>query len=134
MSGVHHFTDLIIWQKAHKLFLDLLTDLDELPRKRSATILSDQVIRSAGSISANIAEGFQQSRRKFVHTLNIALGETNETENWLYKLRDAGFLAQDATRKRVDTVIEIRKMLLSLRGKIEAHTSSARESDAPYNW
>ena len=49
-------------------------------------ILVDQIVRSLGSAGANIAESFNRSKAKFLNSLDIALGEANETENWLYKL------------------------------------------------
>ena len=52
----------------------------------------DQIVRSCGSVGANIAEGFNRSKKKYLNSLDIALGEADETENWLYKIRDAGFV------------------------------------------
>jgi four helix bundle protein len=84
---INHFTDLHVWRRSHQLFLDLLVDLETLPRRRAVDILVDQIVRSLGSVGANLAEGFNRSRAKFLNSLDIALGEADETENWLYKLR-----------------------------------------------
>jgi four helix bundle protein len=111
---VEHFTDLEVWRKSHFLFLALLNDLDPLPQKRSVAILSDQILRSIGSVGANIAEGFNRSKKKYLNSLDIALGEADETENWLYKLRDAGLLDRDKANKRIQECIEIQKMLNGL--------------------
>ena len=111
---VNHFTDLEVWRKSHQLFLDLLGDLDKLPRRRVVDSLVDQIIRSLGSVGANISEGFNRSKAKFLNCLDIALGEANETENWLYKLRDAGFLAKDKANTYVRECVEIEKMLGAL--------------------
>lgn len=48
MGGVKHFTDLEVWWRSHSLFLDVLKDLDKLPRTRAAAALTDQVVRSIG--------------------------------------------------------------------------------------
>lgn len=77
-----------------------------------------QIQRAAVSTKTNIAEGFNRSQAKFSNTLDIALGEANESENWLYKLRDAGFLSQDRAKVHVRNCIEIEKMLASLRRAI----------------
>ena len=111
---VSHFTDLQVWRKAHQLFLDLLVDLETLPRRRAVDILVDQIVRSLGSVSANIAEGFNRSKARFLNSLDIALGEADETENWLYKFRDAGFLERDTANRHVKECVEIEKMLASL--------------------
>ena len=74
----------------------------------------DQILRSVGSVGANIAEGFNRSTKKYLNSLDIALGEAAETENWLYKLRDAGFLEKELANARVGESIEIQKMLNGL--------------------
>jgi hypothetical protein len=55
---IKHFTDLIGWQKAHQLFLNALKAIKHFPKTRAGTIVSDQIMRSIGSISAKTAEGF----------------------------------------------------------------------------
>ncbi len=119
---VQRFTDLEVWRKAHDLFLHLLADLEHLPNTRVAIVLTDQSIRSLGSVGANIAEGFNRSRAKYLNCLDIALGEANEAENWLYKLRDSKLLAREKANSRVAETIEIQKMLSAL------HRSISRSS------
>ena len=111
---VEHFTALKVWRRSHQLFLDLLQDLDPLPHKRSVGILSDQILRSIGSVGANIAEGFNRSKKKYLNSLDIALGEADEAENWLYKIRGAGFLDRDTANLCIRECIEIEKMLNGL--------------------
>lgn len=113
-QSVRHFTDLEVWRRSHQLFLDLLDDLDPLPQKRSVAILTDQILRSVGSVSANIAEGFNRSKKKYLNSLDIALGEMHEAENWLYKLRDARFVDRALGDSRIRESIEIAKMLNGL--------------------
>jgi four helix bundle protein len=111
---VQRFTDLEVWRKAHELFLHLLTDLESLPNTRVSLVLTDQSIRSLGSVGANIAEGFNRSKAKYLNCLDIALGEANEAENWLYKLRDSKLLPRETANSRVAETIEIQKMLSAL--------------------
>ena len=111
---VSRFTDLEVWRKAHELFLRMLSDLETLPNTRPATILTDQCVRSLGSIGANIAEGFNRSKAKYLNCLDIALGEANETENWIYKLRDSKLLPHDKANAHVAETIQIEKMLSAL--------------------
>jgi four helix bundle protein len=111
---VDHFTDLDVWRKSHELFLEVLKELDGLPRTRAASALTDQIVRSLGSIGANIAEGFNRRKAKFLNSLDIALGEANESENWLYKLRDMGFLPRERANAHVRQCIEVQKMLGAL--------------------
>jgi four helix bundle protein len=116
---ISHFTDLEVWRKAHQLFLDLLADIQDFPRHRSAEILADQILRSCGSISANIAEGFNRSTKKLLSSLDIAVGEANETENWLYKLRDTRLLAPELAAQRIDQCKQIGRMINGLIRSLE---------------
>lgn len=108
---IRHFTDFLVWQKAHRLFLDLFFDVDRMPSRRGVDILSGQILRSSGSISANIAEGFNRSTKKFLNSLDIALGETNETENWVYKLRDTKLMDANTAATRLEQCQEVGRML-----------------------
>ena len=57
-------------------------------------ILSKQILRSATSIGANIAEGqYAQSKADFLAKYSIALKEASETQYWLDLLVDAGYLS-----------------------------------------
>ena len=121
---IKHYTDLIVWQKSHKLFLDIVKDVDTFPNKRAANIIADQIIRSSGSISANIAEGFNRSKAKFLNSLDIALGEANETENWLYKIRDLKYIDIIIAENQIEETKIICKMLNSLIAKIKLRKSN----------
>ena len=116
---IKHYTDLIVWQKSHKLFLDIVKDVDIFPNQRAANTITDQIIRSSGSISANIAEGFNRSKAKFLNSLDIALGEANETENWLYKIRDLRYIEILIAENQIEETKIICKMLNSLISKIK---------------
>ena len=111
---IQHFTDFLVWQKAHRLFLDLFLDTDKMPTRRAVDILASQILRSSGSISANIAEGFNRSTKKWLNSLDIALGETNETENWIYKLRDTKLLEPAVAATRLEQCKEVGRMLNGL--------------------
>ena len=98
MSKIRHFTDLEVWQRSHRLFLDMLVEAEKFPNSSAARIIADQILRSCMSISANISEGFNRSQRYFLNCLAISKGSCNETENWLYKLRDAGYISSARAR------------------------------------
>jgi four helix bundle protein len=111
---VQRFTDLEVWRRSHGLFIELVQDIEAMPRKRTAFILADQIARSSGSVGANIAEGFNRSQAKYINCLDIALGEMNETENWFYKLRDVEYLKPERANWHIRECIEIEKMLSGL--------------------
>ena len=61
---VKDFRELIVWQKSHQLFLDILEDIRKFPKIQASRIVIEQLLRSCGSISANIAEGFGRKKGK----------------------------------------------------------------------
>ena len=68
-------------------------------------------------------EGFNRSKPKYLNSLDIALGEANETENWLYKLRDSKFMTRERANVHVAESIEIQKMLSGLYKSISRSAS-----------
>lgn len=119
------FTDLVVWQKSHKLFLDIVEDVEGFPRKRAADIIATQILRSSGSISANIAEGNGRHKGKeYEHYLIVARGSLTETENWLIKCKDLGYINKTIYEERIKIIDEILKMLNSLIGKIRRNNLS----------
>ena len=134
MSGkVTRFTDLDVWRKAHRLFVDLCSAAAGLRGNRVAEMTTEQLIRAVGSIGANIAEGFNRSQKRFVNALDIALGEANEAENWLYKVRDTGFMTGEACTHHIRAIIEIQRMLSGLKREIANNENALREGAASYD-
>lgn len=116
---INHYTDLEVWQRSHKLFIAIASEIDKFPKIRSADIIADQLIRASGSIGANIAEGFNRSKAKYLNSLDIALGEANETENWLIKVKDLAYINQEQAESRIEETKIICRMLNSLIKKIK---------------
>ena len=65
-------TDLV--GRCYRFSLDVIKLTDELPNKRSAWVITDQLIRSATSIGANLTEArASSSRLEFKKFYEIAL-------------------------------------------------------------
>lgn len=80
------FQDLIIWQKAIEIADKLFNIADEL-EKRKLYRFSEQLRGSGMSMSNNIAEGSgSNSKKEFIHFLNIARRSTFENANILILL------------------------------------------------
>lgn len=76
--------------------------------------MSEQVLRSGTSISANLAEAqFAQSEADFISKLSIAQKEANETYQWLRRLYGGGYLTEKEFASMEKDVLEILKMLSS---------------------
>jgi len=113
MATIKRFEDLESWKGARALVQEIYT-VSSNGRFSRDLILRDQIRRAAISMMANIAEGFNRSKAKYLNCLDIALGEANEAENWLYKLRDSKLLTRETANSRVAETIEIQKMLSAL--------------------
>jgi len=57
MNEIKSFKDLIVWQKAHKLSLDIAKLVKTFPKDEKYDLVS-QMRRSARSIPSDISEGF----------------------------------------------------------------------------
>ncbi len=86
-------------------------DVTKLVQDRRTAALSDQLYRSLGSISANIAEGYSRSSsRDRARFYEYALGSARETRDWYYKARHV--LGEVATAPRLDLLTQIIRLLL----------------------
>lgn len=57
---------------------------EALPNRTGAAHIKDQLFRSSTSVAANYAEAsVPESRKDFVHKMNVALKEIVETRMWL---------------------------------------------------
>ncbi|NCU32292.1 MAG: four helix bundle protein [Candidatus Moranbacteria bacterium] len=75
--------------RAFNLARNIMKLTDKFPQKRSAWVISDQLLRSATSIGANIIESQAASSKKdFINFLNHALKSGNETKFCLALAKD----------------------------------------------
>lgn len=85
-----------------------------MPSKRSAWIITDQLIRSATSIGANLIEArASSSRLEFKKFYEIALKSSNETKYWLCLLRDTKLIKAEEINKLLSEVVELSNMMAS---------------------
>lgn len=109
-------------ERCYRFSLDIISLTDTLPNKRSAWIITDQLIRAATSIGANLIEArASSSRLEFKKFYEISLKSANETKYWLGLLRDAKLAETNKINGLLNEVTEISNMLASgvikLKGK-----------------
>lgn len=109
-------------QRSFNFARKIIALVDKFPNKRSAWVISDQLIRAATSIGANIIEAqAASSKRNFINFLNHALKSGNETKFWLALAKDImpnNLQEIDALRQEVDELTKILGSSIStLRGK-----------------
>jgi four helix bundle protein len=115
---MQRFTDLKVWQRSHKLTLEVYRVTASFPSAERLGLVS-QLRRAAASVPTNITEGSKrQSNQEYARFLNIAEGSLVETEYLLMLSRDLGFLARDTSEGLLKDVTEIERMLCGLRKKV----------------
>jgi four helix bundle protein len=99
----------VIKDKSFAFALKIIA-LYKLLQAEKEFVLSKQLLRSATSIGANVAESESaQSTADFIHKLSISLKEARETRYWLQLLEQSELtsIAVDAYLIEIDEIIKI---------------------------
>jgi four helix bundle protein len=76
--------------------LKIVVFYSDLPRRREAQIIGDQLLRSGTSVGAHFREAQRaKSIRDFISKLEGALQELDETAYWLELLEEASLISSD---------------------------------------
>jgi four helix bundle protein len=112
---VSNFKDLIVYQKAHKLAMDIFELSKKFPKEEKYS-LTDQIRRSSRSVSSCISESWAKRKyiKAFVNKLTDSLGEEYETEDWLDYSRDCKYISDSEHERMISGYDEVRKMLISM--------------------
>jgi four helix bundle protein len=98
--------------KACELYERMLDDTDTLGRDYRGREIARQLVRSGGSIPANIEEGYGRGTRKeFIYFLTVACGSARETRGWYERSRR--FLAPKLIVERQAVSDEITSLLVA---------------------
>jgi len=91
-----------------------IVQLSQFLQGKKEFILSNQVLRSGTAIGALIKEAeYAQSKPDFIHKLNIALKEANETAYWLSLLKDTNYIDKPLFESLFNECDELIRMLVS---------------------
>ena len=95
-----------VYPKAVFLYDLLWEDCESLMKDVRGRAIAEQIIRSGGSIGANIEEGFGRGfGNEFAYFLRVALGSARETRGWYYRARR--LLKPDVLEHRLGLLDEI---------------------------
>ena len=108
--------------RAYHFSLNIIKFVRLFPNEKIYWTISDQLIRSATSIGANLIEAKSSSSKKdFIKFFEIALKSANETEYWLCLLKDSDLVKNNSLSDLIMEIKEISKMIgssvLTLKGK-----------------
>lgn len=119
MSIVKSYKDLIVWQKAMDLAVEVYRLSDKFP-KAEIYSLTDQLRRATVSVVSNIAEGKgRESKQEYLHFLAIAQGSLTEAETQLLLAVRLGYLKDGDVEKALAISDEIGRMLNVMRTKLK---------------
>ncbi len=108
--------------RCYNFSIQIIRLVNGLPEKRVYWTISDQLLRSATSVGANVVEAKSaSSKRDYIKYYEIALKSANETRYWLGLMRDALACDRDETnrllRENGDLANILAASLLTMKGK-----------------
>ncbi|MBW1949834.1 MAG: four helix bundle protein [Deltaproteobacteria bacterium] len=118
MQGIKSYRDLLVWQKAMDMTVQVYAICKMLPKEETYGLRS-QMTRAAASVAANIAEGHARgSTKEYTHFLAIAKGSLMETETFLDLALRLGYIEEHQAQPVQEKITEVSKMLTVLRNKL----------------
>ena len=121
---MRNYRELEVWQKSHKLTLDLYKLSRAFP-KEELYGLTSQLRRAAVSIGANLAEGCgRRTGAEMARFVRIAMGSASELDYHLLLCRDFEFMTAVEYERQSRELVRVRKMLSGLLASIEEQLES----------
>jgi four helix bundle protein len=94
-------------------------DCSKFPKSAASKVITDQIIRSTGSISALIAEGVGRGGiNELIRYLIMSRGSLVESQNWLMKIKKLGWIDNDRFKLYMKNFAEVRIQINALIGKL----------------
>ncbi len=111
---IKSFTDLLAWQKAHQLAVEIYKTTKTFP-KEELFGLTSQIRRASISVPSNIAEGFSRASKKEKQQFyRIALGSLTETQSQLLMAKDIEILDPKKMKELAEKSVRVSKLLNGL--------------------
>jgi four helix bundle protein len=115
----NRWNDLFVWQKAHKLTLDLYSITGTFPESERFNLVS-QIRRASTSIATNIVEGHDRSSTNdFLRFLFIARGSLEEVRYLILLAKDLDFVTEsiykEIEKDCTEISIALNKLIKSLK-------------------
>ena len=111
MVRIERFEDVQGWQKARELTRMVYSVTGQGAFARDFG-LRDQIRRAAGSVMANVAEGFDAgSDAEFVRFLRYARRSASEVQSHLYIALDQGYIIQAQFDELYETAAEAKRLI-----------------------
>lgn len=107
-------SESIMLEKSKDFAVDIVQLCKKIRENEKEYVLTNQLLRSATSIGANIHESkYAQSTADFISKMKIALKECFETEYWLEILNRSDYIDDELYKSLQSVCGTIRRMLIS---------------------
>lgn len=113
MGKINSFEDLLVWQKAINISVEVYKLTSKYPKEEIFGITS-QLRRASNSISLNISEGSVKSTATFILQLGHARGSAGELLSGFILSQKLEFINQNELSKMRTLIEEESKMINSL--------------------
>lgn len=115
MEAGHNPKKNVLENKSLLFALRIINAYKYITQDKQEYILSKQLLRSGTSVGAMIKEAeFAESKMDFIHKLNVALKEANETRYWLMLLKGAEYISVSAYESIEEDCNELIRLLVSI--------------------
>lgn len=105
---ITRFEDIIAWQKAQDLAVDIYRHFGELRDWG----FRDQITKAVVSISNNIAEGFERgSDAEFIRFLNYSRTSSNEVKSMTYLAVRLGYINELIAQQLLKQINEVARLI-----------------------
>ncbi len=115
-----NFQDLVVWQKAHQLVLEVYRYSESFPKEEMFGLTS-QLRRAIISVAANIVEGFKKrGKPDKMRFINIAQGSLEECRYYFILAQDLQYGNSKHLEKMAE---EVSKLMESYNSSIKSSCS-----------
>jgi four helix bundle protein len=129
-GAAYTFRRLTVWERAQELASTTFRLAKTLPADRATSVVVQQVLRSATSVGANIAEGHGRFAAGACRNhLSIARGSTAETISWVDLMSRTGLISPEQESHLLGLCAEVMKMLTAKMIELDRQTRTDRSFD-----
>ena len=114
----------VMLEKAKDFAVEIVELCKTIKNEKRESVLTNQLLRSATSIGANIHESkYAHGTPDFISKMQIALKECYESEYWLELLNRTGYIPDEQYKNMQNTCGQIRRMLISSINTVKSNTN-----------
>lgn len=107
-------SDSVLRDKSKEFAKQIVILCRNIKQQQKESVLTNQLLRSATSIGANIHEAqYAQGTKDFISKFEIALKQCHETEYWLELLFETDYINESVYKPLKNDCGAIRRMLIS---------------------